>query len=135
MPTNCGQQVSMIYIKWFLYAVGLLALTIATPILASYLLRWPACWKDLVVGPITAVVVVIYSYVAAPNFKSYCVIIGFLFGALIAYMVPDLHWYPECHAKAYTRTTIPLTITYLAGMFTLMIILYKSWKKLATSKT
>jgi len=53
-------------------------------------------------------------------------IIGFLLGALLAYQLPDMHWYPECHPKAYMSTLVPLAVTYGCGFVTLLVILWRS---------
>ena len=116
----------MKYFKWPLYAIGLLVTMIATPIIVSFMLKGFLCWKEPIAGPVTAIAVVYYSYLLAPNYNAMLSVIGFTLGALLANAIPDMHWYPECHELAYQRTYIPLAFTYAAGFVVLAYCIYLS---------
>jgi len=109
--------------------MGLLAIMIATPIIVTLILKGIQCWTAPIAGPITAITVVFYSYLLAPKFRAICAVTVFLVGALFAYAIPDMSWYPECHELAYQRTSIPLLVTYIAGSVALVFCLYFSYKQ------
>ena len=116
--------------KWVLFLMGYLAVSIGVPILTTFSLRSILCWKEPIVGPITAIAVVVYSYFASPKYRVPSVIVGFIVGALLAYQIPDMHWYPECHPEAYMRTNLPLAITYVFGLVAVITMLW--WSKSKT---
>jgi len=122
--------------KFFLWVGVLLAgfvlVIIATPIATLYLIKGWICWNYLVAGPVTASVVVTYSYLAAPkNDKALFSFMGFLIGAVLVCFIPDITDYPDCHERAYDErypaTFIPLIVTYLAGFITLLVVLF--WER------
>ncbi|WP_444898095.1 hypothetical protein [Microbulbifer sp. SSSA005] len=114
----------MTYLKWTLYFLGLLALAIVTPLVASMLLGYFICWQEPIAGPITAITVVGYSFAAAPSHKAWGAIFGFSLGCALAYIAPDIDIYPECHAKAYQKNYIALALTYTAGLLFLGRLLF-----------
>ena len=116
----------MKYFKWPLFAIGLLVTIVATPIIVTFMLKGFLCWKETIAGPITAIVIVFYSYLLAPKYNAIWSVIGFLLGALVAYAVPEMHSYPECHELAYQRTYIPLVVTYVTGLIALAYCIYLS---------
>ena len=120
---------NMKILKWCLFFVGYLLALVATPMLSTLAFNKTLCWKEPVVGSITAALVVIYSYVAAPQYKQYVAVGGYLLGVFFAYQLPDMHRYPECHKNAYMQTWLPLILTYAAGLMTLLIIILYSTKR------
>lgn len=119
----------MKYFKWPLFAIGLLVILVATPIIVTFMLKGFLCWKEPIAGPVTAIAVVFYSYLFAPKYNAIFLVIGFSLGALLAYAIPDMHWYPECHELAYQKTYVPLTFTYAAGLMALAYCIYLSKTK------
>jgi len=113
-------------LKWVLFLVGYFVVSIGTPILATFALSNTICWKGPISGPVTAIAVVLYSYFSCPGYHVASVIVGFVFGAILAYQIPNMHWYPECHPNAYVRTNMPLFITYASGFVTLVVVLWSS---------
>ena len=116
--------------KWVLFLLGYLTVSIGVPILATFSLSSTLCWKEPIVGPIAATAVVAYSYFASPGYRIYTVVVGFIFGVLLAYQIPEMRWYPECHSEAYMRTYAPLAITYAFGLTSVVAILW--WSKSKT---
>ena len=116
--------------KWILFLIGYLVVSVGVPFLTTLSLPSSLCWKAPITGPITAIAVVFYSYFSAPKYPQSTVIVGFVFGALLAYQIPYMHWYPECHPKAYMQTFLPLTVTYLSGLGTVITILWWSKSKM-----
>ena len=114
----------MTYLKWTLYFLGLLALAIATPLVATMLLGYFICWQEHIAGPLTAITVVGYRFATAPSHKAWGAIFAFSLGCALAYIAPDIDIYPECHAKAYQKTYIPLALTYAAGLLSLVGLLF-----------
>ena len=112
--------------KWALFVIGLLVTIIATPLLVSFSLNELMCWSEPLVGSISAFIVVFYSYLFSPKFKIVCSIVGFLLGAVVASVAPEINWYPECHKLAYEKTYIPLLATYFSGLLTLTYCIYLS---------
>jgi len=125
MPVD-GSTHFMKFLKWLAFIIGYPIISIAVPILTTWPLAKFLCWKEPVVGSITAVIVVLYSYFASPGYRPMAAIIGFIVGALLAYQLPDMHWYPECHPKAYMSTLVPLALTYGSGFVALLVILWRS---------
>ncbi len=119
----------MKYFTWILFVFFFMVLIILVPLLTSLLVSGILCWKELVIGPVTAITVVLYSYFLAPKNNEISSVIGFIIGALIAYLTGDTMTYPECHELAYQHTYTPLIVTYSAGIATLCYCLYLSYKK------
>jgi len=117
------------HLKWTLFLFGLLVTLITTPIIISFILKEFLCWEEPIAGPLTAIVIVFYSYFLAPKYNAIFSTIGFSLGALLAYAIPDMHFYPECHELAYQNTYLPLTYTYTTGIFALAYCIYLSKKK------
>lgn len=118
--------------KWLLFVYGYFMMVTLFPLTAMVLLKFIMCWKEIVVGPATAVLVIIYCYHCAPNYKKPCVTAGFLVGVLLSLTNPYLQVYPECHPLAYGeqfQTYKPLVMTVLAGFVTSVIILATPRKK------
>jgi len=115
--------------KWLQFIIGLLVAIFATPILLTSIVKEFICWKEPIVGSISAIVVVSYCYLKAPNYKLICSAFSFLLGAVIAYFAPYMLTYPECHKLAYQSTYIPLMFTYLSGLIVLIFCLYISKNK------
>jgi len=116
--------------KWILFLIGYLMVSIGVPILAELFLRGVLCWKEPIVGPITAITVVVYCYFLSPKYRVPSIIVGFILCAILAYQIPDMHWYPECHPKAYVQTYLPLAATYLFGFMAIVLAIWRSKLKM-----
>lgn len=118
----------MIYLKWLLYVLGLLATMVISPIVAKYSVAQFLCWEALALGPITAICVVFYSYIAAPSHKAWSAVFGFALGSFLAYFAVYA-WYPECHPRAGEQTYMAVMLTWLAGLLTLCAVLFHVRRK------
>jgi hypothetical protein len=85
------------------------------------------CWTDVVVGPLTSSLIIIYCYFLSPAHERFSSIIGFVAGAFLAALL--VNDYPECHPKAYTGTYIPLFLTCLAGALTIVLLFISEEKR------
>ena len=115
-------------IKWVFFLIGFVVVMISTPNFVTHMLKNIICWKEIIVGPITAITVVFYSYYLSPKYNLTWVVITFLIGAVLAYAIPDMHWYPECHELAYEITYMPLLVTYISGLIAVAYCFYLTKK-------
>jgi len=118
----------MTVIKWLLFAVGWVVIIIAIQALLRTSLGGVLCWVEVIVFPVTAILVVYYSYFMAPQYNDKSAVLGFMVGSVLAYYSVNT-WYPECHEQAYQRAYLPLVVTYISGLVTLWHCLYLSWEQ------
>jgi hypothetical protein len=115
---------------WILFIVGYIIVTVVAQILSRFIIPDALCWKEPIAGAIAAIIVVLYSFVAAPKLKMYVALAGYLLGVFLVYQILDMRWYPECHVKAYTSTMLPIISTYISGLVTLVVIwVYSKYKR------
>lgn len=108
----------MNYLKWVFYVFGLLVIPLIVPLALDVSFGILICWDEIVIGPVTAVIVVCFGYFAAPRFKIQGAFLSFLIGCYFAWAVVE-RWYPECHVKAYEKTQMVLWLTCTVGALTL----------------
>jgi uncharacterized membrane protein len=116
-------------VKWVLYIAGYLLVLISAPLLSTSIMPDTICWKEPIAGPIAAVLIVLYSFAAAPEHKKYAALGGYFFGVFLACKIPDIHWYPECHPAAYQSTPLPIMLTCVSGLVALLVVWAYSTKK------
>jgi len=113
--------------KWFLYIAGYLVISIVAPLLSTFVLPGSICWKEPIAGPMATTLIVLHSFLAAPEYKRYAAFVGCLVGVFWAYQIPEMSWYPECHPKAYRSTSLPLVSMYITGLVTLIAVVFYSF--------
>lgn len=109
-------------VKWVLFTAGYCVVSMAALLLPVSAIHDLICWKAPITTPLTITVVVLYSFIAAPGHRIPITIGGYLVGLFGLYQLPDMHWYPECHAQAYEPTSLPVVFVCLAGLMTLVVV-------------
>jgi hypothetical protein len=114
--------------KGFILSIVVVIISfLVSAISAGILADLAGLWKKPIIGSVAAFCVVIAGYLSAPSHKIIASVFWLIVGAISAWILAGDSFYPEDHEHAYQLTFIPLTATYLSGLFALLICLL--WHK------
>ncbi len=117
------------WFRWFALPACVLAVFMATGMLAEVPVRLFGLWEHLWIGIACACTWVLTAYVVAPDKKRVAATVFFFAGTLLAWKLVGHSWYPEGSPKAYQPSRLPFTFACTAGLLTLWLLIMREKRK------
>lgn len=111
---------------WLPCTLGTACVLVAVPLCLDIALARTVCWPEPGIAVVTAVSTVAFTYRTAPQAKLWVAATWWSVGAWLANMAPNLHSYPECHARAYEPVGWPWPLAVATGAVVLALMVWRA---------
>ena len=116
-------------LRWFVMLTIVIFSFAAAIFLGALLASALGLWYRPTIGFVAAFTVVIAAYLSAPTHKLVSSAVAMLIGAVVAWLLVEPSYYPASYgeALAYEPTHLPIVITYVGGLFGLLVSALLNW--------